>query len=53
MDSENKKKIVWFNIYCEKCTFKETAETDEPCNECLTNTANVASHKPVNFKEKE
>ena len=27
-------------------------EGDDPCNECLTDTTNVDSHKPTQFKEK-
>ena len=45
-------KIVEFIIYCPKCEFKDTVETEEPCNECLTSPVNIDSQKPVNFKEK-
>lgn len=46
-------KEVDFYKYCPTCQYKETAEGEEPCNECLTNPSNVNSHKPVNYKEKE
>lgn len=47
--SENKE--VYFHEYCCKCINKDVIETDEPCNECLTNTTNLYSHKPIKFKE--
>ena len=48
---ESKTKEVFFHEYCPKCKHKDTVETDDPCNECLDNGANLDSHKPVNFKE--
>lgn len=44
-------KEVFFHEYCEKCLYKDTEETQDPCNECLTNTTNEYSHKPTKFKE--
>lgn len=38
--------------YCTKCKYFDTAEDQEPCNECLNNPVNEYSHKPVNYKEK-
>lgn len=49
----NENKEVYFHMYCEKCKHKEVKDIDEPCNECLDNTTNVYSHKPVKFEEKE
>lgn len=49
---ENKYKEVYFDKYCETCEHKEVREDEEPCNECLTETVNLYSHKPVNWKEK-
>lgn len=46
-------KEVMFNIYCPKCEHKDVKDHDEPCDECLYNTYNIHSHKPVNYKEKE
>ena len=44
-------KEVYFNEYCSKCKYKDTLESDDPCDECLTNPSNIDSHKPINFKE--
>ena len=44
-------KEVYFNEYCHKCKFKGTPETEDPCNECLTEPVNEYSHKPVRFKD--
>ena len=49
----NDYKIVNFNEYCHKCEYFDLVEHEEPCHECLNNPANMDSHKPVNFKEKE
>lgn len=50
---ENDKKEVFFELYCDKCEFYETNETDDPCNECLAYGWNLNSHKPIHFKEKD
>lgn len=46
-----KTKEVYYDEWCDKCTNKKTKETDDPCNECLTQGWNEFSHKPINFKE--
>ena len=45
-------KIVSFEQFCKLCKYIDIAETEDPCNECLTTPANIDSHKPINFKEK-
>ena len=45
-------KEVYFNQYCGLCKYKDTAEENDPCAECLTNPVNSNSHKPVNYEEK-
>lgn len=45
-------KEVRFDVWCEKCQYAETAETDDPCNYCLAQAYNTYSTKPINFKEK-
>lgn len=50
MDQEYKE--VYFNLYCKTCKHRETSNTDEPCNECLSNPINLYSHKPVMWAEK-
>lgn len=49
MDTETK--FVWFADYCKRCEHKDAPETEDPCNECLGEPANLNSHKPINFKE--
>lgn len=44
-------KFVHFDEYCVKCKNKNTKETEDPCNECLTNPVNEHSHKPVSYEE--
>lgn len=45
-------KIVRFDEWCHKCEHYEEYEGDDPCNECLTDTTNVDTRKPTQFKEK-
>lgn len=45
-------KEVRFDIYCKKCVYKDMAETEEPCNECLTQGYNYESKKPVKYEPK-
>ena len=40
-----------FPLYCPKCKNFKVLETDEPCNECLTECAREGSKKPVKFEE--
>lgn len=49
---DNSEKEVYFYEYCKTCKYSELKDDEEPCNECLTNTTNTYSHKPVNYKEK-
>lgn len=50
---DNDYKEVYFSEYCKTCKFEKTPETEDPCNECLEYPANLYTHKPVNWKEKE
>lgn len=45
-------KFVNFDEYCESCKHFNKAETDEPCNECLTEPVNQHSHKPTKYEKK-
>ena len=47
----NDYKEVRFDEFCKLCKHKDLKDTDEPCNECLTNPVNLHSRKPVNFEE--
>ena len=44
-------KLVMFDCWCPTCKFKNTLETEEPCNECLTYPANEDSTKPIKWEE--
>ncbi len=43
--------FVEFDKFCKDCKYYDKNETEEPCNECLTNPTNINSVKPVMFKE--
>lgn len=43
---------VDYVTYCPKCKNFKVLETDEPCNQCLTECAREGSKKPVKFEEK-
>lgn len=49
---EENYKIVDFQKYCATCKHKDVEETEDPCNECLTEPARPYSQKPVNWEEK-
>lgn len=49
----NEYKECLFGFYCNKCVNKDLDEHEEPCNECLTETVNLYSHKPVKFEGNE
>lgn len=44
-------KEVRFDIWCPKCKYEDTVETDDPCNECLAKSDNEDSTKPIFFKD--
>lgn len=46
---ENVYKEVYFNKYCQTCKNKDVKESDDPCDECLSQPVNLYSHKPVNY----
>lgn len=50
---ETSTKEVYFNVYCEKCAYKDKKETEDPCDECLSVPVNSNSHKPIRWEEKE
>ena len=47
------KHIVYFENWCEKCQYAELEESEDPCNECLNESMNEDSRKPVNWQEAE
>lgn len=46
-------KIVWYDRYCPTCKHKDLCETEDPCNECLTECAVIDSHKPIKYEKEE
>ena len=50
MEDNNKEGDI--DQYCKTCKHENLPETDDPCDECLQETVNVYSHKPVKWKEK-
>ena len=49
--NQNGEKIVDFHYWCPKCTEFERPEDEDPCRECLENSVNTYSTKPVYWKE--
>lgn len=49
----NDYKEVYYCAYCPKCEHFCVPETENPCNQCMTEFTNLHSHKPINFKPKE
>ena len=45
-------KMVQYEKYCKKCIHRYIDENKEPCEECISEFANIASHKPIKFEEK-
>lgn len=50
---ENTYKEVYFNQYCKTCKYADYNEDEDPCDECLAESVNLYSHKPIMWKEKE
>lgn len=46
-------KEVYYHEYCKKCRHEKAPETEEPCDECLSEPINWNTHKPVKYEEKE
>jgi hypothetical protein len=45
-------KEVYFHKYCKSCKHEKAKDTDYPCNECMGESTNLNSHKPVKYEEK-
>ena len=39
--------------YDKDCKYKDVKEVEDPCNECLDESMNLYTDKPVKYKEKE
>ena len=46
-------KEVYFHQYCPNCINAAKLETEDPCYDCLYESVNTYSHKPVNYIDKE
>lgn len=46
-------KEVYFHEYCKTCKHRKVANTEVPCDECLSEPLNWNSHKPVKYEKKE
>ena len=49
---EDSIKEVFFGEYCPKCVHKDTAESEQPCFDCLAEPGRSESHRPEKFVEK-
>ena len=52
MDSQAYKE-VHFHEYCKSCRHSKVVETEEPCEECLSEPINLNTHRPVKYEMKE
>ena len=44
---------VYFYQYCKDCKYEKTPQEKDPCHECLSETMNLYSHKPVKYEDKD
>ena len=51
MNDENLQE-VYYDRYCKTCEHKKLPEEADPCDECLSNPVNYATHKPMNWEGK-
>ena len=49
----NDTKECLFEQYCKTCKYFEKEGWEDPCNDCLGESYNIDSHKPVNYEEDE
>lgn len=49
----NELKEVHFSKYCADCKYEKNAELEAPCDECITESVNLYSHKPVRYEAKQ
>lgn len=53
MDDDRVYKEVDFKTYCQTCKYKDLRETDDPCSECMDNSLNLESRKPIKWEDKD
>ena len=44
---------VYFHQYCKTCKYEKTPQEKDPCHDCLSETMNLYSHKPVKYEDKD
>lgn len=47
---EDNYKEVYFDKYCKTCKHKDVKEENDPCFECLNESENLYSHKPIKWE---
>lgn len=52
MNDDAKAKEVFYHQYCNKCLYRDKAEDDDPCYDCLKYSSRQNSHRPVKFVER-
>ena len=45
-------KEVYFGDYCKTCKYEKNPESEDPCYDCLNESVNEDSHKPVYWEDK-
>lgn len=50
MDDDNMREVR-FDIYCAKCKYRNLPETDDPCDECMSEPMVWGSEKPCMYSE--
>ena len=51
MQDNDGMKIVEFEKYCKTCRHWDKKESEDPCHDCLNETVNAESHKPVKYEQ--
>lgn len=51
MDSRGYQEVYF--TYCNSCKHKEKKDYETPCDECLSNSTNLYSHRPVKWEAKD
>lgn len=46
-------KEVYFHEYCKKCKHEKLEDTETPCDECLSESLNWNTHRPVKYEKKD
>lgn len=52
MDEQAYKEVYYYE-YCKVCKHRQVKNTDEPCDECLSEPLNLNTHRPVKFEKKD